>query len=530
MCELLKTRGCAVALALVVAGCAEGTEDGVPSGTLEFATEPTVVPNENGARLVAWLDLETTSEATVTAEIDDGSTVRTLGPWEKGIDHHEMLLGFYADTSHTITVTATDDDGNTITSEPITYESGSLPFCSTSNPGVFPCIPEITVTSDPSKMEPGVTLVGLGGFLLMVDNAGEVVWFYDTGAVRMSGDVTPQGTMAIVWERERIEERDLSGALIDHWRAAEQVDVPASAIPVDVPAMHHDVVAMPEGGWLALSVELRTITDYPTSESNEDAPTADTLVAGDRAIHFARDGSMIDSWDMLDLLDPRRIGYDSLTAPFWDPVFMRDDISDWSHANAIWYDEPEDEVILSLRHQDAVVAVERSTGELSWIMAPNENWGAGPWLDALLESTDPPPAPMQPGQQYHQHGVKATPWGTVVMFDNGNNRQSAFGTPKISDEMNFSRALEVAIDREAGTWSTVFQFGEELNLYAPTLGDVDPMPNTMNLLVTYGNLDEPGMGSRVVEVTRDKEVVFDLIADGPLENSRSQRLTVIPGR
>ncbi|MEZ4548225.1 MAG: hypothetical protein R3B51_11140 [Thermodesulfobacteriota bacterium] len=38
--------------------------------------------------------------------------------------------------------------------------------------------PQLVVTGDPGLMEPGVTLFESGGFLIMVDETGEVVWYY----------------------------------------------------------------------------------------------------------------------------------------------------------------------------------------------------------------------------------------------------------------------------------------------------------------------------------------------------------------
>lgn len=515
-------------LAALAAGC---TDDSTPvsPGTLAFVDGPEVRANENGALLAAWLDATTSLPAMLTATVDDGETIRQLGPWTAEEIHEHLMLGFYASTDHTIVVTAESDDGQVVTSDPLSYTSRAVPMCEGADPNPDTCFPEFTVvTSDPDTMEPGVTMVGLGRFLIMVDHTGRPVWVYDTGASMQSGDMNPGGTIAIVYDRDRIQEIDLSGRLLGEWRAAGTFDEPASATPVDTLAMHHDVVAMPDGGWLTLSVELRTIDDYPTSETDPDADRESTLVAGDVAVHFARDGSIVQEYSMLDLLDPTRIGYGSVAGTFWD-AFFGERIADWSHANAVWYDEPSDEVVVSLRQQDAVVAVNATSGELSWILAPPDNWSPGPWTDALLTSADPVPM-GEPGQPYHQHGVKVSAAGNVMIFDNGNNRKSPFQGAVIADENNVSRGMEVEIDRERMMWRTTFAYGTELGLYAGTLGDVDPLPITDNVLITYGNLNEVDQGSRVIEVNRDGEVVFDVFAPEPWLNTRSQRLDVIPGR
>ena len=55
-----------------------------------------------------------------------------------------------------------------------------------------------------------------------------------------------------------------------------------------------------------------------------------------------RDGEILRSWKFLDILDPYRLGYDSLQPGFWMAVYkdtLKPPGKDWSHGNSIVYDE-----------------------------------------------------------------------------------------------------------------------------------------------------------------------------------------------
>jgi len=121
--------------------------------------------------------------------------------------------------------------------------------------------------------------------------------------------------------------------------------------------------------------------------------------------------------------------------------------------------------------------------------------------------------------------------GTILLFDNSNYQASPFtGQPVLAAEDNFSRAVEYAIDEGAMTVRQVWEYGFEQSnerLYAPFVGDADELPETGNVLITFGGFCElNGVSSdiirpcrtwgRVLEVAYDTtEKVFDLRIDHP---------------
>jgi len=232
-------------------------------------------------------------------------------------------------------------------------------------------------------------------------------------------------------------------------------------------------------------------------------------------VEFARDGTIVNEWSMLDLLDPFRLGYSS-DGGFWNG-FYQDNFDengvsrDWSHGNAVIHDPADDSIIVSLRHQDAVVKFSRQTGELRWILGPHENWDLqfGEFLLTPLSDED-----EKFFFQYHQHAPKITDEGTIILYDNGNFRASPFD-PTLPNADLFSRAVEYDINELTMEVEKVWEYGqfEDEIIFTPFVGDADSLPETGNVLITFGGIQSPtGTSARLIEVTRTTpaEKVFDL--------------------
>jgi hypothetical protein len=346
------------------------------------------------------------------------------------------------------------------------------------------------------------------------------VWYEAVPGVVHGTERWSDGSIAYVLDRASVEAVDLAGRSVHRW-AARTADL-AEAVPVDVEAFHHDVAELPEGGFASLSVERRWIGDYPAEERTP-GTTAPAWVAGDVIVEVDPDGTVRRSLSLLDLLDPTRIAYDAVVGDFWEDFapWRGDDVKDWSHGNALWYDAPTDSFLVGLRHQDAVVAVSRATGELRAILAPPVNWP--PSLEARVVR---PVEPEGFEYAYHQHGAKTTPAGDVLMFDNGNRRASAY-EPVTPDEENTSRCVEYAFPT-ATTYEVAFEY---VGPFSGSLGDCDLLPETGNHLVTFGNVKDPELpGVRIVEVAPDGTEVFVLEVPQPATAFRAERMPgLIPG-
>jgi hypothetical protein len=199
--------------------------------------------------------------------------------------------------------------------------------------------------------------------------------------------------------------------------------------------------------------------------------------------------------------------------------------ADWAHANAVIYDDNDDSFMISIRHQDAVIKIARTSGALRWILAPPANWS--PELEPYLLT--PVGDPFE--WPYHQHAPMLTSNGTVVMFDNGNHRASP-PDPGVGDSENYSRAVEYAIDEEAMTVEQVWEYGasSDERLYSDFIGDADQLPSTGNVLIVFGGIgfidgeradtsDTHNFAARILEVSHESPArkLFELRIDDEVD-------------
>ena len=499
---------------------------------LRFTRKPGLRRNPNPAvPLAAIADFATSKPARVSIFRKDEGGQQLL--WQSTVrrgEHSIPVLGLRPNRTESISVTMADTDGSELTSSNIEIVTDPLP-------GAFPSL-EVTV-SDPGKMEPGVTLFNVSspslsafGMLVAVDQRGEVIWYYR--ADKPIGDARRMRNGNLIFlDAAGAAEIDVLGNLIRRWQPARApaIDPDVFTIPVETDMFHHEISETSSGRFLTLSTELRRYGGYPSSETDPLSVPETADVAGDVLVEFRADGAIVNQWSLLNILDPYRIGFGSLGSQ-WDFIYSEaaNGTRDWSHANAIIPDPSDDSLIVSLRHQDAVIKVGRTTGNLIWILGNHHEWNP-PWNRYLLRPTGNLQWP------YHQHAPKISERGTLLLFDNGNFRRRPF------DELpgeNYSRAVEFAIDPQSMTVSQVWSYGgpDDEMFFSNAFGDADWMPLTGNVLITDGSRTgagpSPSRFSRIVEVTHTQPArkVFELIVKDPLAGPslgwrvyRSERLS-----
>lgn len=557
-----------LALILLAAGCDDnfnGFEGDAASGDSSniendntapvFTSQPifTLAPNPD-TPLAGLLELGTDEPTSVSVTITEATTTTTTlnrGAFEsltiefddRAIEHSLPILGFTPDGSFMLQITVSDAFGNqTQFDQPILVDTDPLPEG----------FPPIEVTSNPEMMEPGVTIfplrprvanTELGSFLVAVNAQGDVVWYKRFDDVAY-GDVTriSNGNILFIESNSTITEINMLGDIVRQWHTLLSSTAGPDSIVVNTDVFHHEVFEMPNGNLLTLGVEVILIDNFPASDTDPLAPTESAFVAGDTVLELSTDGTIVNEWSILEMLDPFRIGYNSLLG-FWNATFpeFEQGTKDWSHGNAVIYDPSDDSIIVSLRHQDAVIKFDRATGDLSWIIGTHANWDTDIFGDLLFD-----PIGLNFLWQFHQHAPMVLPNGNILIYDNGNLKASPFDETVPASE-NFSRAVEYSLDLDNMEIEQVWEFGKFADeiLYAPFIGDADYMPVTGNVLITHGGVAKDAEGvptdniataittPRIIEVTHTTpaEKVFDLsIEDDNPENMngwtvyRSERL------
>jgi hypothetical protein len=476
-----------------------------------------------GPAPMAWMiTLETNVPTRLILDLSDrlGHSFRIESASSQIKHDGQWILGLRMGRNYDLTVTAEANDGQRV-EWPDVFQI--------TTPAVQSDFPTVNVVqlTEVAAAEPGFTLMeirrweGNFSYLIIVDLDGEVVWYLSTDGLPIA-KLLPNGNLLVLEVAGQVvEELDLAGNVLWSVYSQDADCTPACGPVVATELFHHDVARIETTGtYLTTSRVTRVVDNFPVTTT--DPPDLETVsVADELIIEFDADGNIVGEWPFLDMMKPTRIGYDGNRAVRNDP----DGRLDWVHTNAVTYVDGDDSIIASLRHQDAVVKFSRETSELQWILGTHSNWSD---FESYLLN---PVAGSAFDWQYHQHSPKVTPAGTILLFDNGNNRASPFtGEVVIPPANNYSRAVEYAIDESAMTVSQVWEYGMPQSgesLFSPIMGDVDWLPQTGNMLVTFssvctedgipsGNLGNCLKTPRVIEVQKDTGTrVMDFQIDDP---------------
>jgi hypothetical protein len=306
----------------------DGPTDTSTGGALDAACAET----DNALRVACTLDLDTAAEAVWT--VKDGDTVVRTFTTPEGTHHALTLWGLHAETDYTWQVTAGGETGHG------RFTTSILP----SSLAGF----TTSITGDATDLDAMLIaqMCGTTSLLMMVDPAGEVVWYEpaadDVGSmVAFSGySWTDEGTILLSTSRTDIRELAPSGDVL----------LRVDDLPLPV---HHD---LHRGG------------DYVYSLNASDHE--DKVVDGFYVID--RDGAVVGTWDLAD--------YTTLTGAtesgpsYWQNTFPG--AEDWSHGNSIWSDGHT--VVMSLRWQDAAIGIvgdpeDPAFGDILWRLTGTTN-------------------------------------------------------------------------------------------------------------------------------------------------------------
>jgi arylsulfate sulfotransferase len=471
------------------------------------------------APLAGVLTLTTDTDSMVSVSVNDGKRAWKRNFFDYGTNHSETLLGFKANRTNEISVTVRDQRGNIFQAlEPLPFVTPALPTD----------MPTFRLrTNNVKKMEPGYTLFRVGtpslfklgiftvrrGYVSIVDNSGEIVWYCDLPTVGDVRQLTNGDLFFPVRMDAAFAEVNMLGQAVKIWNARYFVDP------------HEDFITG-HGTFLYLERRLKLNIVLPSSVTDPRAPLVTTNLSYFRIVEMSAADlpavNILNKWSLDSMLDPARFDYLAYQIP--------EGGVDPEHANAIIEDASDNSIIVSLRNQDAVIKFSRS-GQIKWILGPHDNWGSQ-WQRYLLK---PVGTPFE--WNYAQHAPVLTPQGTLLLFDNGNCRAEPFDPP-LADNANHSRAVEFRIDEANMQVSQVWEFADtnKDRLYAGTLGNASWLPQTSNVLVTFGCVSyENGAHpypiapnasiARIKEVTHEvnPSVVFDLELSNPNNtDSKSQ--------
>ncbi len=378
---------------------------------------------------------------------------------EQGLAHDITVGAMRSDSEYELTVHVDYDDGSSgVTTA--TFSTGQLP----------PTIADFTVENFTETSE-GYTFFGPAVkdmYSIAVDADGNVVWYLEElGVTEREADreVKPLGNGEfLLLKQGAVRIVDLAGNIL--------LDIDGHATGLD---LHHDLVPMPGGGYLGIAADDRTM--YIEG-------VGDVSVRGDSVLELGADGGLLWEWSAFDYLDTTRFPGALSLGQTMDRKAV-----DWTHANGIQYNEWDDTILLSLRHQSQVILIDHVTGDLLWTLGEEGDFEltTGEWF-------------------YNQHAPELLEDGRILIYDNGNERPSQGGRQ--------SRGVIYQLDYDSMTASQVWEFDSEF--YTGRLGDIDLLDNG-NILVCAGGVESSGI-ARLYEVPYESnaEPVWQLNVPGEL--------------
>jgi arylsulfate sulfotransferase len=468
----------------------------------EFTKDPVINNNPNeSVPLSAILTIQTSNIYDgIIIQLKSEDHVQTLKyDWMKSTEQDFPLFMVHPDTKYEVTFELVKGAKSVYKhSESLDWQTPSLP----GDPMDFPGI-EVR-HNELSKMAPGYTLLNPRrripmnlpganemnksfGMLLAVDPDGRVIWYYKTDSRISDFDILPDNKISYLTQDSKITVIDFMGNIHGSWYASKRPEgTIESSVPVDALVFHHDVNLMPNGNRVVLSAEYRDVPDYYTDERNEAAPRKIQQVMGDVILEFNPEGQVVWEWHAFDDMDPYRIGYETFSS-YWIRRGFPGTI-DWSHANAVIYDDADDAFIVNFRYQSALMKIDRKTKEIRWIFGEPSGWGEN-LEDKLISMAD------SSAWFWHQHSPDITPDGNLILFNNDNYLSHPFDPPgRIEDAA--SNVLEFEIDEEKFNARKVWSSENSIHdkVLSVAMGDVDYLSNG-NILAAYGSLLPPEMDS-----------------------------------
>ena len=228
-----------------------------------------------------------------------------------------------------------------------------------------------------------------------------------------------------------------------------------------------------------LLLENGNIVYFDTSSAVRDLSaydcTVDCLLLGQIIREVTPDGEIVYELDLLDYYAVE----DLTNSPFLDPPPGGFTVYDLIHANSIDV-TPDGDWLISVRHFDEVIKIDRETGDVVWRMGGPEA------ANNEFEFIDDPYNGFS-----HQHTAQILENGNLLLFDNGNLH-----------DPQLSRVVEYEIDEENRTARLVWSYDD--GRFTPVSGSAQRLSNG-NTIISWN-----AVSPNIIETTPEGEIVLEI--------------------
>lgn len=303
-------------------------------------------------------------------------------------------------------------------------------------------LPDIIVTQNMKKANTGAYYFVAGNFLVKMNTYGKIIYFRrenkTTPALRDFRRVeTPNGNVRYLFMKAYDGyNRDAGNSyyivMDEKYNVIDMIEYlqPSSSVPESTGNEGHDIIYIDDGHYYQTAYVAKHVTNIPSSVPHD-------LNMGSRVyaaiLQEVKDGKIIWEWDSTNY--PELYGYSTDSNDYFNTSL---DVSDYMHFNSIDIDPKDGNIICSFRHQDAIIKINKDTGEILWILG-----GPGDQFNLTEEQ-----------RFYHQHHARFTPEGTITLYNNNNGHGYSYPMEFRLDEEN-KKVLECHIfkaEQQARTW------------------------------------------------------------------------------
>jgi hypothetical protein len=275
--------------------------------------------------------------------------------------------------------------------------------------------------------------------------------------------------------------------------------------------IHHDIFQLPNGNYLGLGTSTMQgpIPLGPWTGLFQglgyvaDGETIEFEWMGDKIIEWdAETKEEIWTWDVFDHYNMN--DFDTLGG-IWFEAYNTNRF-DWTHSNAIWFDEDDSSIYLSARHLSRITKIDYPNGNIIWNLGHE------------MESGD-----IDCGQEIgfsFQHSVTKLENGNILTFDNGN-----LSREYLEQDNKTSRSIEINIEETDGSCNAELEWEYILpeDLYGYLSGNTQKLDNGNYLSTTIGG------GGTSIEVDVNGSSIWESNYNLSLPDGLVYRAMRIPG-
>lgn len=419
-------------------GSGTGSSSG---GALDVDTEVITYPQQ--PMVVDVVFSQPGLDVTASVTNDPGVQISTLDDDAEGT--RVRLRGLAPATVHALAWNVQSNDGAALDGETEILTETPLPGF----------VPSFEVDGDATGLGNyllfDMTRIGVPGFssMFVVDAQGTTRWHFgventmlDPSVVFAAAKPRPDGSTIFL--------RDYAISAVDEL-GEETFRLDSDTLGVE--GLHHDFVVLDNGNFLTMTFVFADV---------EEPGGGTEYVVADSILEVTPKGEIVWEWNMFDHLDINRRpeGFEELVVNPQNGLAAKD----WTHSNGLVYEPETDSVLVSVRHQDWLVRIDRSTDEIVWRLGFEGDFELteGSWF-------------------WHQHSPQWQPDGSLLLYDNG------LHDPGVPAEEESSRAVRYVLNEETMTVAQVWE-DEEEPFMAPIAGDADRLEDG-TYLVTDSSID-----------------------------------------